>query len=196
MAIDKDLSNQLNSSSLSRVDGEENLIQAAVRGESSAFGTLYDLYQPRIYRFVLIKVGHREEAEDLTHQVFLSAWQNMKSYRSKGFPFSSWLYRIARNKVVDFYRTKRESSSIDQIDPEFFIEPAVQHLNIDLGIERDRVMMAIQKLESNYQDVVVLRFVEDMSVEEVAKTLKRSSGSVKVTQHRAIKKLKEILGTE
>ena len=73
MAISKTFRNQFNTSSFSLADGEENLIKSAVRGEASAFGQLYDFYQPRIYRFVLVKVGQREEAEDLTHQVFLNA---------------------------------------------------------------------------------------------------------------------------
>lgn len=186
----------MNSSSLPISDGEENLIKDAVKGGASAFGQLYDLYQPRIYRFILIKVGQREEAEDLTHQVFLNAWQSMKSYKSRGFPFSSWLYRIARNKVIDFYRTKRESTSIDQVDPEIFLAPAVQQFSFDKDIEVQGLMQAIQGLEPNYQDVVVMRFVEDMSVAEVAAALKKSQGSVKVIQHRAIKKLKEILKTD
>src|ERR1700677_3343750 len=80
------------------IDGEEKLIQEAVRGDSSAFGLLYDHYQPMIYRFVAVKVGRREEAEDITHQVFMNAWQNIASYRHRGHPFSSWLYRIARNQ--------------------------------------------------------------------------------------------------
>ncbi|MEK9173594.1 MAG: sigma-70 family RNA polymerase sigma factor [Patescibacteria group bacterium] len=178
------------------MDGEENLIQGAARGESSAFGQLYDLYQPRIYRFVLIKVGQREEAEDLTHQVFLNAWQNMKGYKSRGFPFSSWLYRIARNKVIDFYRTKRESISIDRVDPEIFLAPAIQQFSFDKNIEAEGLARAIQELEPNYQDVVIMRFVEDLTVAETAAALKKSQGSVKVIQHRAIKKLKEILKTD
>ena len=87
------------------LDGEKRIIQDAVGGEASAFGLLYDHYQPKIYRFVLVKVGRREEAEDLTHQIFLHALQNIGSYEHLGFPFSSWLYQIARNQIIDHYRT-------------------------------------------------------------------------------------------
>ena len=89
------------------LDGEQSYVNSAIRGDSSAFGVLYDHYQPMIYRFVAVKVGRREEAEDITHQVFLSAWQNIKRYEHRGHPFSSWLYRIARNQVVDHYRGGR-----------------------------------------------------------------------------------------
>src|SRR5579862_2288407 len=106
------------------LDGEEKVIKSAVTGNSSAFGELYDHYQPMIYRFVAVKVSRREEAEDITHQVFLSAWINIKNYKHRGHPFSSWLYQIARNQVIDHYRSKRNDVSIENTDPEFFVMPA------------------------------------------------------------------------
>src|SRR6266404_5085110 len=128
-------SNQLRLYTLSMLDGEENLIQRAIKGKASAFGSLYDYYQPKIYRFVLIKVGRREEAEDLTHQIFLSAWQNIRNYKQLGFPFSSWLYKIARNQITDYYRSKRENANIDNVDPEYFIAPASIQLDVSLKME-------------------------------------------------------------
>ena len=101
------------------LDGEDRIIERAIRGEASAFGELYDHYQPKIYRFVVIKVARREEAEDLTHQAFLNAWQNISVYRNVGFPFGSWLYHIARNLVIDHYRSKRDHLDLEEIDPEF-----------------------------------------------------------------------------
>src|SRR5579872_2358553 len=142
----------------SMIDGEEKLIKNAIKGGASAFGSLYDYYQPKIYRFVLIKVGRREEAEDLTHEVFKNAWQSIGSYKNLGFPFSSWLYRIARNQIVDFYRSKKEEASIDKIDPEYFISPASIHLDLGVKMEIERVRAAIQKLKPEYQDVVIMRF--------------------------------------
>lgn len=193
MAIAKTLRNQIITSSFPLEDGEESLIISAVRGGASAFGQLYDLYQPKIYRFILVKVGQREEAEDLTHQVFLNAWQNIKNYRSRGFPFSSWLYRIARNQVIDYYRARREAVSIDQVDPEYFVTPAVQHFAIEKDIELEKIFQAVRRLEPVYQDVVVMRFVEDFSIKETAKAVGKSEGAVKLIQHRAIKKLRELI---
>ncbi|MEY4731540.1 MAG: hypothetical protein RL681_486, partial [Candidatus Parcubacteria bacterium] len=102
------------------LDGEKRIIQRAVKGEASAFGLLYDRYQPQIYRFIFLKVSRREEAEDLTHQVFLQALQHIGEYEDVGFPFTSWLYRIARNEVIDHYRTRKQAISLDDIDPEYF----------------------------------------------------------------------------
>lgn len=175
------------------LDGEKLIIDDAIRGEASAFGLLYDHYQPMIYRFVLIKVGQREEAEDLTHQVFLSAWQNIPKYKDMGFPFSSWLYKIARNAVVDFYRSARETASLEQVDPEVFAVPAAAHVGLDQIFEIEKVRDAIAKLEPSYQDVIVMRFIEDLPIKEVAAVLEKSEGAVKLMQHRAMKKLKEIL---
>src|SRR3989338_7246444 len=98
------------------VDGEEKLIGRAIVGESSAFGLLYDGYQPKIYRFILVKVGHREDAEDLTHQIFLKAWQHVDDYEPRGLPFGSWLYQIARNQIVDFYRTKKTHDPLESLE--------------------------------------------------------------------------------
>lgn len=175
------------------LDGEKSIIEDAVGGEASAFGALYDHYQPMIYRFVLVKVGHREEAEDLTHQVFLSAWQNIEGYKDMGFPFSSWLYKIARNAVVDFYRSNKEATSIEQVNPEFFAVPAAMQMGMDKIFEIDKVRQAIKGLDPIYQDVIMMRFVEDLPIREVAQVLDKSEGAIKLIQHRAMKKLKEIL---
>ena len=105
------------------VDGEEKILTLAIRGKASAFGSLYDHYQPRIYRFVAIKVGRREEAEDLTHQVFLNAWQNIGNYKDLGHPFSSWLYKIARNQIADYYRARRGTGRIGNNEPGKFSPP-------------------------------------------------------------------------
>jgi RNA polymerase sigma-70 factor, ECF subfamily len=175
------------------IDGEEKLIQDAVRGKSSAFGELYDHYQPMIYRFVIIKVSNREEAEDITHQVFLSAWLNIKSYQHRGHPFSSWLYQIARNQVIDHYRAKRNESNIDAIDPEYFAVPASVEFSMPTKLDMESVQRAMKELKPEYQDVIILRFIEDTSLKETATALQKTEGAIKLLQHRAIKELKKVL---
>ena len=178
------------------LNGEEKLIDLAVGGDSSAFGSLYDHYQAMIYRFVAIKVGSREEAEDITHQVFLSAWQKVRSYKHRGYPFSSWLYRIARNQVIDHYRAKKSEVSIDKIDPELFASAERSSDNLAEKFQLEKVRKAIAELKPDYQDVVIMRFVEDISLKEAAAILKKSEGAIKLIQHRAIKELKKVLGDE
>ena len=88
---------------------EPELIKKAKNRNPEAFGLLYDQYLPAIYRFILLKIGDKVTTEDLAHQVFLSAWQNIENYQTQGFPFSSWLYRIAHNAVIDYYRTGKKT---------------------------------------------------------------------------------------
>jgi len=178
------------------LDGEQNLVKRAIRGDSSAFGTLYDHYQAAIYRFVAVKVGRREEAEDITHQVFLSAWQNVRGYKHRGHPFSSWLYQIARNQVIDFYRAQKNEVSLDKFDPESFVLPASVHLDLSVKLEMEKVHGAIKQLKVDYQDVIIMRFVEDISLKETAAILRKTEGAVKLLQHRAVRELKKILGEE
>jgi RNA polymerase sigma-70 factor (ECF subfamily) len=176
------------------LDREQDIIKDAAKGKSSAFGSLYDHYQPMIYRFVLVKVGRREDAEDITHQVFVAAWQNIKNYRHQGHPFSSWLYQIARNQVVDHYRAKKNDTSLDKMDPEYFVAPATANFDLSMKLEVEKVHAAITKLKSDYQDVIVLRFVEDLPLKEIAAAMEKTEGAVKLMQHRAIKELRKTLG--
>lgn len=175
------------------IEGEHNLIQRAKKGEKECFGQLYDHYITPIYRFVLVKVNSKAEAEDLTHEVFLSAWQNIKGYKHKGFPFSSWLYQIARNKVIDHYRTKKIHTSFDSLDEDILKIVGVAEEKMDKMLNLEKVKEAIAKLSPEQQDVVIMKFVEDLSNEEIAQALKKSEGAVRLLQHRAINNLKQLL---
>lgn len=173
------------------LDGDKNLIDRAIGGEAEAFGQLYDKYQSGIYRFIYLKVGRREEAEDLTHQVFLKSWRNISNYSFKGFPFSSWLYSIARNQVIDFYRLKKEVVELDSI-AELKTENDSQ-IYFDKKNDLARVKNAILELNDEQQNVIILRFIEDFSISETAMALDKSESAVKLLQHRAIKKLKKLI---
>ena len=174
------------------IDGEKNIIEKAIKGEASAFGLLYDKYQAQIYRFIYLKVGHREEAEDLTHQVFLKTWGSISGYNFQGFPFSSWLYSIARNQVIDYYRTKKEIVTLESVAELKTENPSYSSV-MDNNSDIEKVKKAIYQLNPQQQDVIILRFIEDLSLREVASILNKTETSVKLLQHRAIKNLKKIL---
>lgn len=175
------------------LDGEQNLIRRAKRGEKEPFGQLYDHYIAQIYRFILMKTNNKVEAEDLTHEVFLSAWQNLQSYKFQGFPFSSWLYQIARNKVIDYYRTKKSHTSLENLDENILQVVGVVENRLDKVLEIEKVREAISQLGSEQQDVIIMKFVEDLSNEEIANALGKSEGAVRLIQHRAINNLKELI---
>ncbi len=171
-------------------DEEQSLIQKAKNGDSAAFGKLYDRYLPPIYRFVFIKVGRKQDAEDLSQQVFASAWQNIEGFEFKGFPFSSWIYRIASNAVIDYYRTYKSNVSIDAVSEEHFSEDANDEARVDHAINMSAIRVALTRLEPDQQNVLLMKFVEDLSNKEIADALGKTEGAVRVIQHRALKQLK------
>lgn len=175
------------------LDGEDKIIRDAIKGKAEAFGLLYDHYQPQIYRFILLKVSRREEAEDLTHQVFMSAWQNITSYRHLGYPFSSWLYQIARNQVIDHYRARKPDVELETEEVAGVLATANSQTVAESRMELEKVMAAVAKLKPVYQDIIIMRFVEELSLKEVAAALDRSEGAVKLLQHRAVRQLRSLL---
>jgi RNA polymerase sigma-70 factor (ECF subfamily) len=177
-----------------RNDNEKDLLESAIRGEASAFGLLYDKYQPKLFRFIFLKVSQREEAEDLTHQVFLSAWRNIETFQDQGLPLSSWLYKIARNKVIDYYRTRKQITSIEDVPEEILV------LSHDSGskelenkMEVEAVYKALGKLSSDYQEIILMRFVEGLSPKEISQITGRNRGAVRVLQFRALRQLRRTL---
>ncbi len=182
------------------MEDEKQLIKRAKDGEAEAFGSLYDYYLPKIYRFVLLKVSHREEAEDLTHQAFLKAWENIEKFKYEGFPFGSWLYRIARNTIIDHYRSTKHSKNdvgIDELENRIGELPDKEAVPLDMKLDQKievfQISTAIKKLKDIEQDIIIMRFVDDLPHEEVARVVGKSISATKLIQHRAIKKLKEEL---
>ncbi len=178
------------------LEAEKQYIQEARKGNKEAFGALYDHYLPQIYRFILFKVSRKDEAEDLTHEVFLNAWQNMPGYRMKGFPFSSWLYQIARNAVIDSYRTAKQHVQIEMVDENNLQPIPSSQEEVNMILEMEKVRKCIGQLRPDYQDLVIMRFIEEMPTDEIASALNKSEGAVRLMQHRAMKDLKEIYNNQ
>ncbi|MDI6734251.1 MAG: sigma-70 family RNA polymerase sigma factor [Patescibacteria group bacterium] len=177
------------------LDGDQKIINSAISGKASAFGLLYDKYHAQIYRFIYLKVSHREEAEDLTHQVFLNAWQNIKKYEFKGFPFSSWLYQIARNQVIDHYRTKKSNIDIEDIK-EIKNDDDTLDNQVNRNYEIEKVKNVIQNLNPEHQDIIIMKFVEELTSQEISKILNKPQSTIRVIQHRAVKNLRNMLKKE
>ncbi len=172
------------------LENEAHIINQAQQGNPEYFGLLYDHYLAPIYRFVFLKVSAKAEAEDLVHEIFLSAWKNIEDYDHLGFPFSSWLYQIARHKVIDYYRTKRSNLDIENIGEENLKVANVMDNELDKNLDLDRVKNAIKQLNEDQQNVLIMRFVEDLSYQEISAVLDKSEGAIRLIQHRAIQNLK------
>lgn len=154
------------------------------------FGKIYDKYIDKIYRFVFLKVSSQEIAQDLSSDTFLKCWQVYKN-GSRIDNIQAFLYRIARNLVIDHYRQKDRvqfvsTENLPIIDPGPSLEDKIA-LNSDLEI----IKIAIPNLKENYQNMVVWRYLEDLSIPEISKITEKSEQATRVTLHRALKALKE-----
>jgi RNA polymerase sigma-70 factor, ECF subfamily len=167
----------------------QNLVSNAQNGDSDAFGQIYDLYAKQIHNFLFGKVRHKQICEDLVHTIFLKAWTNLRSYQPRSnVKFSTWLFQIANYTLIDHWRTKKPTSELIEIenlsafasDPELYEEYAY-------------LWQAMSELPANYQTVLDLRFKQDLSVEETAQIMGKTTVGIRVLQHRALKALKSKL---
>jgi RNA polymerase sigma factor (sigma-70 family) len=171
---------------------EADLVQRAVGHDPEAFGRLYDVHVDRVYRHIYYRVGNEQDAEDLTQQVFLKAWQAIDRYKKKTSPFIAWLMTISHNLVVDFYRTRKDKA---YVEAEILADgPASSpEQAAETSLEQQRLRRAILRLGSDEQQVVILRFMEGFQFAEIASVLKKKEGNVRVILHRALVKLRTIL---
>jgi len=171
------------------------LIQKAISGDADAFGRLYDMYVDRVYRHLYYRVGNVADTEDLTQQVFLKAWQAIDRYKRTSSPFLAWLMTISHNLVVDFYRTKKDKTYLDaELTADDSASSPAQVA--DARFHPQQLRKAILKLRSNEQQVIMMRIVEGFSYAEVASSLGKSEGAVRVILHRALVALRRILERE
>ncbi len=171
---------------------EESLIRKAQQRDQVALTQLYEENFDKIYRYVVLKIGDRTEAEDMTQQVFLNALKSISSYRFKGMPFSSWLYRIAHNQVVDYFRKKSRRVTVP-LDESIAAGEDDPGQAAERKLEIEELALATKKLTAAQQEVISLRFTGEMSVAEVARGMGKSVGAVKALQHSAIVALRKVL---
>ena len=170
----------------------DRLVKRAVSGDAAAFGELYDIHVDQIYRHIYYRVGNTGDAEDLTQQVFIQAWHAIGRYRKKSVPFAAWLMTISRNLVIDFYRARKEKVSLDDDYKAASQEPGPELL-AEIESERQKLIETITKLPEDHRQVIIMRFIEDYSYEEIAAALKKSEGAIRVTLHRALKKMRDLM---
>lgn len=171
---------------------ERDLVERAVCRDPEAFGELYDRHVVRVYRHIYYLVGSPAEAEDLTAQTFLQAWEAIERYQIRGAPFVSWLLRIAHNLAVSHLRSKREKAQLHEgiVDEGSRRDPeAVAEQKAD----EERVRQAILRLRDEQRQVIILRFVEDLEYREVAEIIGKSVAAIRVIQHRALNALRRQL---
>jgi RNA polymerase sigma-70 factor (ECF subfamily) len=176
----------------------KNILKKAQKGDTDAFALIYDHFSPKIYRFIYFRVGHKEIAEDVLSDTFIKGWQKIAHVNSPS-ALSAWLYQIAKNNIIDYYRIKKETIGLDDVVD--FLEDEVNPIDAtSLGIEQKKILDVLQELPREQQEIIKYKFFEDLSNEEIAYVMGKTEGTIRVIQHRAIAKLKELLknkyGTE
>jgi RNA polymerase sigma-70 factor (ECF subfamily) len=168
------------------------LIKRAAGGDSESFGRLYDIYLEPIYRYVYHHVGESKTAEDIAQEVFIKAWKAIKSCRGKEKTFKSWLYRIAHNHTVDYFRCRRNEPRIDdQNVAENLDSPDASLDETEEEYEIERVLSEMTSLPDSQRQVVILKFLEGLDNREVSRIMGKSQGAIRVLQVRALAGLRE-----
>jgi RNA polymerase sigma-70 factor (ECF subfamily) len=171
---------------------EIELIQRAKTYDPQALSTLYERYFQGIYRYVYYRVSDSALAEDLTGDIFLKMLRGIGSYSIQGVPFSAWLYRIARNRVIDHMR--RQPAKTDLTLEEARVETIASGESvIDNALQRDELLKAVQVLTDEQRQVIILKFIDDLDNATIASILGKTEGAVKSLQHRALDTLRHHL---
>lgn len=173
--------------------GEAKLVRLARKGDQEAFAALYRSTVDRIYRYLRARVATDQTAEDLTADVFIKAWDHLPRYRPGRAPFVAWLFRIARNTMIDHFRANKDALPLDT---------AAQHLedaagDVEQQVERrmrgDRLRAALEELTEDQAQVLSLRFLGGLSTLEVALALGKRQGAVRALQMRGLRALAKLL---
>ena len=171
---------------------EARLVHQAKSGDSEAFARLYDAYVERVYRYILFRVSEDVTTEDLVSQVFLKAWQNLDRYKIGSSPFIAWLYTIARNLVIDYYRAKKEMLPLEDARalPSDMQSP---HEEVEMRFDLQAMRDGLQSLTGDQQQVLILKYIAGLPNENIAKIMNKQEGTIRGLQMRALQTLSEYM---
>ncbi|TSC91732.1 MAG: RNA polymerase sigma-70 factor, ECF subfamily [Parcubacteria group bacterium Licking1014_17] len=167
---------------------ESQIVRRCKEGQSEEFGKLYDAYFGKIYRFIYYRVGQKETAEDLTSRTFMKALEKLMSFDESRGSFSSWIYRIARNTVIDYYRTKKDDVEIY----DFWDLASGEDMNRDLDVRMklDEVKKYLKELNEEQKEIIILRIWDGLLYKEITEIVGKSETNCKMIFSRAINKLR------
>jgi RNA polymerase sigma-70 factor (ECF subfamily) len=170
----------------------EELVAAAKDGDAGAFGRLFDHFHEPVHRYVAARVRRPSDAEDLAQLVFVKALEALPRYEQRGVPFGGWLFRLARNVVIDHIRTHREHVELDELTERPGQEAGPEE-QVLARQEMDAVTAALQSLTDEQRDAIALRFFAGLSAREAAVAMGKQEGTVRGIQFRAIAALRRRL---
>lgn len=173
---------------------QDALIERARRGDPGALTAVYDQYVERIYNYIYHRVGNTQQAEDLTGQVFVRMLEAVKAGRSWQSSFSGWLYRIAHNLVIDYYRRRQRVAFVELDDGTAIQSHAGDPAkSAEVQLDKEQLCAALALLTEEQAQVIVLRFMDELSVSEVAGVMGKTDGAIKALQYRAMLALKRVI---
>ncbi|MBU0491679.1 MAG: RNA polymerase sigma factor [Chloroflexi bacterium] len=176
---------------------EQILVQQAQQGDPGAFALLYDWYVQKIYNYIVMRVGDVETAQDLTADVFLKALESLDSFEWRGYPFSSWLFRIAHNQVVDYLRRQDKRRYAPLLDEALPMANGLEPFQMmEKQSSREQLLAALGQLTDIQREIIALRFASELPISQVAGVLGISEGAVKARQHSALSALRRIMSVE
>jgi len=174
-------------------ENEDALVERA-KEDPAAFGILYERYVKQIYNYIYYRTGNHHDAEDLTARTFYRALSNLDGYVNRGIPFSAWLYRIAHNLVANWHREQNRRQVIPLNDLALTRRRRTDVLQlIEANEERESLLRVIRRLPADRQQLLILKFVEEMPNAEISRIMGRSVGAVKSLYHRTLIALRKEL---
>ncbi len=174
--------------------GERLMVDAARAGSEAALSELYTLYFPRVYRYILARTGSTYDAEDLTEEVFMRVLEAIERFQWRDVPFSAWLFRIAHNAVISQRRKDSARGRTAPLLDVLAIDSRGPDELVENRLALNEIMRAAEELPEAQRQVISLRFSAALSVAETAQAMGKGEGNVKVIQHKAITKLREMMG--
>ena len=176
---------------------EKKIIKKLKQGDEQAFEWIYDQYVDRIYRFVFLKVNVEEKTQEIVQDVFLKFWKTASEDKTRINNVAALLYRIARFNVIDYYRSKarkQDEISIESgiIDQELTVDIEIDK-HIDIKYDLEKIKLALVDLPQIYKDVIIMKFIDELSNKEIAQILNKRASNVGVIIHRALKTLRKNL---
>ncbi len=175
---------------------EEAILVERAKTDAEAFGQLYEKYVDQIYNYIFYRTTNHYDAEDLTAKVFFNALKNIENYQHRGVPFSAWLYRIAHNLTANWHRdrSRRKVIALDELAL-VSQRPQPEHLT-ELNNEKEHLLNAVQDLPADRQQLLILKFGEDLSNARIGKIMGRTEGAIKSLYHRTLRALRKDLQEE
>lgn len=171
----------------------QELVEQARNGDRESFGHIYDLFADQLFRYISIRIQNRDHAEDILQEVFIKAWKNLHTLKNEKLQFRAWMFTIASNATNDYFRRAYRTPETVELTDEHDIHITREENIFDEEKKLKTLREAMMRLPVQYREVLQLRFIEEFSIDEVAKVLQKSNLAVRLIQFRAVKNLRNFI---